>query len=87
MLTRIWHLPEGLDFARGVPATHAVMTTLEACLEYPFTVTIANERLHSTQVKNTWSNENFHILSSENNLYCNHNVMHRKINSLPECFM
>ena len=43
---------EGVKSARGETAIHlAAATTLETCLEHPFTQPIANKRLHSKQQK------------------------------------
>ena len=36
---------------------------------------------------NYHSTRNYYILDSENNFYCNHNIMYRRINLLPEFIM
>ena len=42
---------EGVKSARGAIAILEVATTLETCLERPFTRTVANKRSHSKQRK------------------------------------
>ena len=69
---------EGVKSARGATAILAGTTTLETCLERPFTRAIVNELLHSNQQKNAIvcqplqtvaSHELWHDLLQQNN-YC-----------------